>query len=242
MNEIERIKEAYERRKIDRKGRIYSYFNEANLFMIHQRERRLLDTFGRFKITSFSDRKILDVGCGGGGLLRELVKYGARPENLYGIDLLEERIEEAKYLSPNIDFRCGDASSLPYNDGFFDIVTQFTLFTSILDITMKKRIALEMLRLLKSDGIIIWYDFHKDNPKNPDVRGVKKKEIFELFPNCTIYLKAVTLAPPISRILVPFSVILCELLEKFPFLCTHYLGVIRRNKDGGLRKFRGMLV
>jgi ubiquinone/menaquinone biosynthesis C-methylase UbiE len=232
MNEIERIKEAYQRRKIDRKGRIYSYFNEANLFMIHQRERRLLDTFRRFKIMSFSDRKILDVGCGGGGLLRELVKYGARPENLCGIDLLEERIEEAKHLSPNIDFRCGDASSLPYNDGCFNIVIQFTLFTSILDITMKKRIASEMLRVLKPDGIIIWYDFHRDNPRNPDVRGVKKEEIFKLFPDCTIYLKRVTLAPPIARILVPFSVILCELLEKFRFLCTHYLGVIRRKKMG----------
>lgn len=232
MNEIERIKKAYQRRKIDRKGRIYSYSNEANLFMIHQRERRLLDTFRRFKIMSFSDRKILDVGCGGGGLLRELVKYGARPENLCGIDLLEERIEEAKHLSRNIDFRCGDASSLPYNDGFFNIVIQFTLFTSILDITMKKRIASEMLRVLKPDGIIIWYDFHRDNPRNPDVRGVKKKEIFKLFPDCTIYLKRVTLAPPIARILVPFSVILCELLEKFRFLCTHYLGVIRRKKMG----------
>ena len=230
MNEIERIKKAYQGRKIDRKGRIYSYFNEANLFMIHQRESRLLDTFRRFKIMSFSDRKILDVGCGGGGLLRELVKYGARPENLCGIDLLEERIEEAKHVSPNIDFRCGDASSLPYNDGFFNIVIQFTLFTSILDITMKKRIASEMLRVLKPDGIIIWYDFHRDNPRNPDVRGVKKKEIFKLFPDCTIYLKRVTLAPPIARILVPFSVILCELLEKFRFLCTHYLGVIRRKK------------
>ncbi|ODS38997.1 MAG: hypothetical protein A7315_03040 [Candidatus Altiarchaeales archaeon WOR_SM1_79] len=242
MNEVERIKEAYERRKIDRKGRIYSYSNKANLFMIHQRERRLLDTFRRFKITSFSDREILDVGCGGGGLLRELVKYGARPENLYGIDLLGERIEEAKYLSTNINFRCGDASNLPYDDSSFDIVMQFTTFTSILDITMKMGIASEMLRVMKLDGIIIWYDFHMDNPKNPDVRGVTKKEIFELFPNCNIYLKAVTLAPPIARILVPFSVILCELLEKFPFLCTHYLGVIRRNKDGGLGKFRGMFV
>jgi ubiquinone/menaquinone biosynthesis C-methylase UbiE len=61
------------------------------------------------------------------------MKYGARPENLYGIDLLDERIEEAKRLSPNIDFRCGNAEELPYEDGLFDIVIQFTVFTSILD-------------------------------------------------------------------------------------------------------------
>lgn len=31
-----------------------------------------------------------------------IIYLGARPENLYGIDLLEDRIEQAKYLSPII--------------------------------------------------------------------------------------------------------------------------------------------
>jgi len=38
-----------------------------------------------------------------------------------------------------------------------------------------KKIASEMLRVLKVDGITVWYDFHMNNPQNPDVRGVKKK-------------------------------------------------------------------
>jgi hypothetical protein len=67
-----------------------------------------------------------------------------------------------------------------------------------------------------------------NNPRNPDVRGVKKKEIYELFPNCEIHLKRITLAPPLARAIAPFSIILCQLLEKFPLLCTHYIGVIRR--------------
>ncbi|MDI6792500.1 MAG: hypothetical protein QME81_06490 [bacterium] len=47
---------------------------------------------------------------------------------------------------------------------------------------MRQRIASEMLRVLKPDGIL-WYDFHMDNPKNTDVKGVKKKEVKQLFPN-----------------------------------------------------------
>jgi len=66
------------------------------------------------------------------------------------------------------------------------------------------------------------------NPKNPDVRRVKKKEIHELFLNCDIKLKRITLTPPIARIKAPISVLLCQLLQKIPLLCTHYLGVIRK--------------
>jgi ubiquinone/menaquinone biosynthesis C-methylase UbiE len=229
MNELERIRRVYEKRKDEQKECRYSYFDKANLFIIHQRERALLDLLRQFQLIDLSDKKILDVGCGSGGFLRELVKYGAKPNNLFGTDLLEDRIEVAKNLTPNIDLRCGDASKLLYEDHSFDIVTQFTVFTSILDRDMKGRIASEMLRVLKKDGTIIWYDYHVNNPKNPDVRGVKKKEIFELFPSCKIYLKRITLAPPMVRFLIPLSTILCELLEKIPVLCTHYLGMIRRD-------------
>jgi ubiquinone/menaquinone biosynthesis C-methylase UbiE len=228
MSEIERIKRAYERRKTEDKGRFYSYFNQANLFIIHQREKALIHSLKQLGLTDLSDRKILDIGCGTGGFLREFVKYGARPKNLYGIDLLEERIEKARELNPGIDFQCGDASNLPYEDHFFDIVMQFTVFTSILDSGMKEKIASEMLRVLKADGTIIWYDYYVNNPWNPDVKGVKKKEIQELFPNCVLSLKRVTLAPPIVRTLVPFSSLLCLILDKVPFLRSHYLGKIRR--------------
>jgi len=57
-------------------------------------------------------------------------------------------------LSSNIDFRCGNAEELPYEDESFDIVMQFTVFTSILDNEMKIRIAKEMLRVLKPKGIL----------------------------------------------------------------------------------------
>ena len=228
MNEIERIKAAYERRKSQEKGRLYSYFNQANLFVIHQRERAIIHALKQLRLSDLSDKKILDVGCGSGGFLREFVKYGAKPKNLYGIDLLEERIEKARELNPNIDFRCGDASNLPYEDHFFDMVMQFTVFTSILDCRMKEKIAFEMLRVLKAGGTILWYDYYVNNPWNPDVKGVKKKEIQGLFPNCVFSLKRVTLAPPVVRSLAPLSIFLCLMLDKIPLLRTHYLGMIRR--------------
>jgi len=228
MNEIERIEKAYEKRRVEQKDKIYSYFNKGNLFIIHQREKALLEVLNKFNFSDLSDKKILDVGCGTGGTLRRFIDYGAKPENLYGIDLLGDRIEVAKELHPKINFVCGNAEKLPYPDEFFDIVMQFTVFTSILDIQLKKKIASEMLRVLKKDGIVVWYDFHMNNPKNPDVKGIKKNEIYQLLLNCEIFLKRITLAPPLARKIAPFSFILCSILEKIPILCTHYLGIIQK--------------
>ena len=36
---------------------------------------------------------------------------------------------------------------------------------------MKQAVAEEMLRVLKPQGLILWYDYHVNNPWNKDVRG-----------------------------------------------------------------------
>ncbi|MGH7783884.1 MAG: methyltransferase domain-containing protein, partial [Candidatus Binatia bacterium] len=120
------------------------------------------------------------------------------------------------------------AAQLPFSDNKFDLVLQSTVFTSIIDQNLKRRVAAEMLRVVKPDGLILWYDYHVNNPWNPDVRGVKRHEIYQLFSNCRIDLERITLLPPLARALAPYSYLACYLLEKFPPLCTHYLGVIRK--------------
>ena len=93
---------------------------------------------------------------------------------------------------------------------------------------MQRQIAAEMLRVVKPQGLILWYDYPVNNPWNPDVRGVTKTEIAQLFPGCAIALQRLTLLPPLTRRLAPYSWLLCALLSRLPWLCTHYLGVIRR--------------
>ena len=91
---------------------------------------------------------------------------------------------------------------------------------------MKLNIAIEMVRVLKPRGIILWYDFHINNPKNSDVRGIKKMEIGELFVNCDILVKRITLAPPIVRRIAPYSWLASYLLEKLKIFNTHYIAII----------------
>ena len=64
MNESDKIKKAYNKRKIQQKGKLYSYFNKGNLYMTQERERVLLDLLRNFNFSNLSDKKILDIGCG----------------------------------------------------------------------------------------------------------------------------------------------------------------------------------
>jgi ubiquinone/menaquinone biosynthesis C-methylase UbiE len=224
--EESRIQLAYARRH---NSHLYSRFNPAHLLMLQEREKRLLSLLSLHGCESLEKKKILEVGCGNGDLLRDFIKWGGRPENIVGIDLLPERIAEAVHLCPEaMEIRQGNAAILEFPDDSFDVIIQSTVFTSVLDANMKRQLASEMCRVLKHDGLILWYDYHMDNPKNSDVKGVKCREIYALFPNCEVHLQRITLAPPIARLLAPYSWLLCCLLSKVAWLCTHYIGVIHK--------------
>jgi ubiquinone/menaquinone biosynthesis C-methylase UbiE len=221
-----RIDEVYRRRSASQR---YSWFDKGHVFTLQQLERRLLSAIRRFGVAPLHSTKILEVGCGNGYWLREFVKWGASPENVTGVELLRSRVTLARKLCPKgVKVQHENAAQISFADASFDLVFQATVFTSILDSRLKTRVAAEMLRVLRQDGLILWYDFHVNNPRNPDVRGVKKREIANLFPGCRIKLGKITLAPPVVRLLAPHSWTLCELLEAVPWLCTHYLGVIRK--------------
>lgn len=226
--EVDRIRLAYARRRDQLPPDYYAAWRPENLFLLQERERALLHMLRQHGVLPLTDKRVLEVGCGEGANLRRLVEYGARPENLAGVDLLEDRIQRARGLSPRVDLRCGNAEELPYEDGSFDMVMQLTVFTSILDEGMKANVARQMLRVLKPGGHILWYDFHISNPRNPDLRGIARQEIYRLFLGCRVHLRRVTLFPPLARLIVPHSWLLAHLLGRIPLLRTHYLGIITK--------------
>lgn len=228
QQEERRIQDVYQRRRCD-KSRLYSWFNKGQLFWFQELERALLGLLSEKGIDSFEEKAILDIGCGSGHWIREFLKLGAIPENLTGIDLLDWRVDAARRTCPaNVRLERGNAEQLWFSDRSFDVIAQFTVFSSILDPNMKRKVASEMLRVLKEDGFIIWYDFFVRDPRNKDVRGIAKKEVCQLFPGCQIDLRRVSLAMPLVRLVAPYSWLLCYLLERLKVLDTHYLGIIRR--------------
>lgn len=222
-----RIRSVYERRQT---GDRYSWFQAGQVFRMQECERRMLALLRGCGLADLRKKTILEIGCGTGYWLREFVKWGAPAQGLTGIDLLADRVAVARQLCPPaVRIQRANAAQLPFALQSFDLILQSTVFTSILDYELKRRVAAEMIRVVKRDGIIIWYDYHVDNPWNPDVRGVGRAEIAKLFPDCRIELRRTTLLPPLARRLAPYSYLFCYVLEKIPPFCTHYLGSIRKN-------------
>ncbi|MEZ4517539.1 MAG: class I SAM-dependent methyltransferase [Chloroflexota bacterium] len=226
-NELEQIRRTYSRREVELVGQDkYSLGNKAYLYTIQQRQRAILRALRQEGLLPLGDKRILEVGSGAGGVLLELLSYGASPELLYGTDLLAERVAIARQLLPHVALSSSDGRYLPYPSRSFDLLLQFTMFSSITDEAICYTVAREMLRVTKPGGVILWYDFWT-NPLNKATRGIRANEIRKYFPNCRFDFQRVTLAPPLTRRLVPVSWMGAELLEKLRILNTHYLVSIR---------------
>jgi ubiquinone/menaquinone biosynthesis C-methylase UbiE len=220
-----RIRQAYARRQQPER---YSWFDQAHLYAMQEIERKLLDMLRRHGFAGIQEQRILEIGCGNAVWLRELVKWGASPERLAGVELQENRVLEARRLSPEgIQIVAGSAASLDWPDASFDIVLQSLVFTSVISMELRRMIAAEMRRVVRPGGLIVWYDYHVNNPSNPDVRGVSASELASLFRGCTIERRRVTLAPPLARLIAPRSRALYMLLSSIPLLRTHSLAAIQ---------------
>ncbi len=232
--EAERIRHEYARREQILPPGFYAVTKPANLFADQQRTRRLLQLLRDERLLPLDGRAILDIGCGDGWQLAQFERWGARAEQLAGIDLIPSRVERAamRFAGPAHheapQLRVGDASDLPWPAECFDLAHQSTVFSSILDVSMKQAVAREIVRVLKPGGVLIWYDFFVDNPANPAVRGIGAHEIRALFPTCAVRLQRATLAPPLARRCVPMTWLGSLLLEQIGLLNTHYLGLIRK--------------
>jgi ubiquinone/menaquinone biosynthesis C-methylase UbiE len=115
----------------------------------------LMRKVGRSDLAGWS---ILDVGCGRGRLLRSFLDSGADAKDLFGVDLNENYVEEAKRISPGIQFATANGITLEFPDASFDLVTQYVVFSSIALPELRQQLAGEMWRVLKPGGYIFWWD------------------------------------------------------------------------------------
>jgi SAM-dependent methyltransferase len=220
-NEIENIALRYEKRKLATGGR-YARFNADVVAGTQERQRMIVSLLKANRIDDLSGFDVLEIGCGSGSNLQELLLLGAQPERLVGNELLPDRAAKAKQMLPNaVRLFPGDASVLPFDQASFDIVYQSTVFSSILDNALQQSIAGSMWRWVRPGGGILWYDFIYNNPSNPDVRGVPIKRIQALFPEASLQFRRVTLAPPISRRVCKVHPVLYPIFNSLPFLRTH---------------------
>ena len=116
----------------------------------------------------------------------------------------------------------------PLEKGRFDLVTMFTYLSSVLDNNIRRRICQQTLAILCPGGRVLIYDFRVNNPFNPDIKAVTLKELKQYFRCCKYYTKTLTLLPQLGRTLGVYSMSLCCLLAKIPFLRTHRMTMFQK--------------
>lgn len=225
QSEVARILAAY--RDYDEKGcpgGKWGATQPGNEAMAAERAALVQGMIAGLGLPSLADQRLLDVGAGTGHILEFFAGLGFLPGNLYGIDLIPERVAAARLRFPRFQLQEGNAEHLPFADGFFDVLVAFTLFSSILDPGMAQNVAAECARVLRPGGALIWYDFRYNNPANPNVRGMAFRRILALFPGFSCRLRTVTVLPPLARRLGRWTSSIYPLLARVPFLRTHYFG------------------
>ena len=226
--ELRRLREAYRHRVSTISSERYSRLNPGHLFGLHEREAAMAAMLRAEGLTSLASLRILDVGCGRGATLRQYLEYNANPSQIWGIDLFPTFVDQARSRSPGLQILCGSASELPFPDCSFDLVSQFMLFTSVLDQTMRLQIAREIDRVLEPGGRLLWYDFAFNNPANPNVRGIRLTEVRRLFPEFALTSRRITLAPPLGRAIGRFGPAIYYLVSNFRPLCTHHMCLLKK--------------
>jgi SAM-dependent methyltransferase len=227
--ERERILDVYARRD-EETGDLYAPWRADEFFMRTGRRRVAVRLLAKAGVFPKAGDACLEVGFGSLGWLGELISWGVRETDLHGIDLDPRRVRRGREILPGADLQLGDAGRMPWADGAFRLVIASTVFTSILDASVRRSVAREIVRVLAPGGAFLFYDLAVNNPKNRNVRRIRRRELERLFPELSGAVRRVTLAPPLARLIAPRSWLAATLLEALPPLRTHLLAILVKKK------------
>lgn len=171
--------------------------------------------------------RVLDVGCGSGSFLRQLITWGADPARLAGTEYQPERLMSARRRSPAaLRWHLGDLNV--FADGSVDLACANTVFSSVLEDAARARLAAEMWRTVAPGGWCMVFDFRYDNPRNAQVRRVGRDELLAFWPGSAWHYRTLLLAPPIARRLARWPRILREALALVPPLRSHFILMVQK--------------
>jgi SAM-dependent methyltransferase len=227
--ELERIRAEYEARDAAAAASPYRWDNPGYVAYMQLVERELLKALHDAGV-QLDGARVLDVGAGSGYFLHRLTDYGAAEG--YGIDLMKDRVAEGQRRYPALHLQVGSATELPYADGEFDLVTQFTCLSSILDDDVRLAVAREMRRVA-AGGWVLSFDMRglrrpgsgrKPAPDTPTV-PLDEAELRRLFGD-PAQLRKAALAFELAQVTGRHT-LLATALGALPPLRSHLLGLWR---------------
>ncbi|RNF29515.1 methyltransferase [Massilia aurea] len=206
----------------------YAWHRPEILQQVAARARGFADLLSCTVGPDLSSVQVLDVGCGTGGFLRQMIDWGASPANLTGTELQKDRLDHARRCTAHgVRWHLGTLDAL--SPASYDLVTALTVFSSVLDPALRRELAAQMWRALRPGGWCLVFDFRYDNPRNRNVRKVTRAELQEWWPGSGQRYRSLVLAPPIHRLLAVAPYMVSELLTALaPVLRSHFMYVVRK--------------
>lgn len=134
---------------------VWSSFIQGANTLYYTRKLRFNDIFAGqyealFNLDKRRDLKILEIGCGPGALAGALHRWYPNAE-ITAVDRDSEFIHFARENEKGIEFVEGDATSLPFADGQFDV----TISNTVAEHIEPSKFYGEQLRVLKHGGICL---------------------------------------------------------------------------------------
>jgi SAM-dependent methyltransferase len=226
QREVARVREVY--RGYDRGDvRRWAVDNPGNTRILGERDQLLRECAQQLGCPA-SITLLLDVGCGDGHALLRLHDLLALDRSV-ALDVRMDRLTEIRRAGPNgIHVLSASGLALPIRSGVVEVVSVLNIFSSVLDATLRRNLALEVDRVLQPGGIVLWYDVRRPNPRSHHVTAINRDELTRLFPGWVFDIHPVSLLPPVARHLGRFTTILYPPLNRFTFLRTHLGGAMRK--------------
>ena len=139
----------------DKYDRRWSFYINTTISETLQR----LQKHGVFSVKNTLNLKILDLGCGTGVLIEQLLSLLPLAE-VCGIDPSAEMLNIAQQrLPPSVDLKLGSADKLDFEDNSFDVVISTNAFHYFRDPQSSIQ---EALRVLKPQGYLVITDWCHD--------------------------------------------------------------------------------
>ena len=99
--------------------------------------------------------RVLDVGCGQGRILGELLRRGI---DASGTDTSSAMLDEARRVVSGVDLRLLEDSRIPWGDATFDAVSLLTVLTAVPRRGEQHHLVAECHRVLRPGGILVVSD------------------------------------------------------------------------------------
>lgn len=191
--------ERYEKDDFSGKGiekNIYSSINPVGnygLYKIQQISRKFIRDLRRKTKKEYDKIHILDCGCGTGLWTRTMANYCGTPENIYGFEYSQNRLDYCKKMNPAINYRLGNIVGGVYDE--YDFLFDGIISIDVLSQLRKENDIFSALsninKKLSPNGLFLWYEINaKTHHANfdADSQGFSENEMDKYAETCEMKL------------------------------------------------------